>query len=79
MNSQTTTQISYTDGTEHIVEFPVARGKLQNLKVDGYSIMDVHDLAMTIRKQTNSLRKMAFVFGVVGLFVLATNLYLMLI
>lgn len=70
-----TTQISYTDGNEQIIEFPVS--KLRNLKVDGSSIMDVHDLAVKIQKQTNSLRKMAFIFGLVGLLVLATNLYLM--
>ena len=78
MNSPTT-QISYTDGTEQIVEFPVQAENLKDLKIDGRKIMDVHDLAIKIQKQTNSLRKMAFIFGVVGLFVLATNLYLVLI
>lgn len=74
MNTRNT-QISYTDGEEQIIEFPVSQGNLKNLKVDGRKIMDIHDLAIKIQKQTRQLDILAFAFGVVGILVLATNIY----
>ena len=70
-----TTQISYTDGSEQIVEFPVSRGNLKDLRIDGEKIMDIHDLTVGIQKQNKQLKRIAYFASVVACLVLALNLY----
>jgi len=74
MNSQTT-QISYTDGTEQIVEFPVQAENLKDLKIDGRKIMDIHDLTLNLQKQGIQLKVIAIFCGLVASLVLAIELY----
>ena len=67
--------ISYIDGEEQILEFPVSPGNLKNLKVDGRKIMDIHDLALKIQIQTRQLSYLSFAIAVVGIFILVANIY----
>jgi hypothetical protein len=70
------TQISYTDGSEQIVEFPVSQGNLKDLKIDGEKIMDIHDLTLSIQKQNKQLKKIVyFATASIACLVLALNLY----
>lgn len=70
-----TTQISYTDGSEQIVEFPVSRGNLKDLRIDGEKIMDIHDLTVGIQKQNKQLERIAYFASAVACLVLALNVY----
>lgn len=59
--------ISYVDGEEQILEFPVKPGSMTNIKIDGQKIMEVHDLTKTVK---------SFCYLVVV--VIALNIYLIL-
>jgi hypothetical protein len=74
MNTQTT-QISYTDGAERIVEFPVEANNLRNLKIDGREIMDIHDLTLSLQMQGKQLKVIAIFCGLVASLVLAIEIY----
>ena len=41
--------ISYVDGEEQILEFPVKSGSMTNIKIDGQKIMEIHDLTKTVK------------------------------
>ena len=64
------TQISYTDGSEQIVEFPVSQGNLRDLKIDGEKIMDIHDLTLSIERQNKQLKKIGYFASAVACLVL---------
>lgn len=42
-------KISYTDSSEQVVEFPVA--KLKNLKVNGRPVMDIHESSLRSKRR----------------------------
>jgi len=79
MKKITPAEISYTDGETKTILFPeVAQGDLKNISVDGEKIMQIHDLAKSVSKQSKQIRFMALMatallIGAVGMAIFLTN------
>jgi len=62
--------ISYIDGEEQILEFPVLSGNLKNLKVNGEDILQTHDIAKKTETLSRQIRVIAVLASLIAIAVL---------